>query len=103
MSWPVARAKAAWMSGDLEWPTGLPTTAYLSVMSWLASDVSFGAKLIGAGKRPGAGDLDQLEIAADVRREGRERRGELDDAARGVVEQPVARRAVDLHALHAAV
>jgi len=72
MSWPVARAKAAWICGDREWAIGLPMTAYLSKTISLGALVKRGvaARLLPAQVAvyfaEAAGPLGYLETSASA-------------------------------------
>src|SRR3981081_3175457 len=117
MSCPVACAKAAWICGDLECATGLPMTAYLSMPhfrpvneEWTnertaqASRPAFHAftdgsvrfQCIRLRERPRPRDVQDVGVAADVRRKRREGPGHLDDPDRCRIKDATARRAVDL-------
>src|SRR5690606_6825804 len=95
MRWPVWAAKAAWICGDLLWAMGLPMTAYWSM--------SAGSQLVGIGKGPLAGDLDDVGVDPDIRRERSVGRGQPHDVDCGAVEYVLSGRAVDVDALDRAV
>src|SRR5262245_497800 len=97
MSWPQARANSAWIHGDFECATGLPITAYRSLMALLSPD------LVALAEEPSSSDHQQIGVAPDVGREGGERRRHAHDLERRGVEHLEARGAVELDRLHAAV
>ena len=61
----------------------------------------FAPQLIALREHPGPGDVQDVRVALDVRRERRERRRHFHDLHRGGVEHLVPGRAVDLDALDA--
>src|ERR671925_1473879 len=97
MSCPVARANSAWISGDLECATGLPMTAYRSLIRLLSPD------LVALAEEPSSGDDQEVGVAADVGRERGERRRHAHDLERGRVEHAEPGRAVELDRLDVAV
>src|SRR6187551_3548978 len=80
------------MTGDLLCATGLPITAYLSVMG---AAPLFGYQLVGAGEGPGAGNTEDIGVACDIGWKRCKGCRELDDMERGLVQNFPSRRTVD--------
>src|SRR5687768_12783882 len=97
MSCPVARANCAWTAGDLECATGLPMTAYRSLIALFSPD------LVALAEEPSPGDDQEIGIALDVGREGGEWGRHAHDLECRGVEHFQARRAVELDRFHAAI
>src|SRR5687768_4459124 len=97
MSAPVARANSAWIQGDFECATGLPMTAYRSLIALFSPD------LVALAEEPSSGDDQEIGVALDVRREGGKRGRHAHDLERRGVEDFEARRAVEFDRFDAAV
>src|SRR5262245_47199180 len=96
-SWPVARANSVWIRGDFECATGLPISAYRSLIGLFSPD------LVALAEEPSSRDDQEIGVAPDVGRELGERRRHAHDLERRGVEHLEAGRAVELDRLHVAI
>src|SRR6185436_18560519 len=96
-SWEVARANSAWIQGDLECATGLPTSAYRSLMDLFSPD------LVALAEEPSSRDDQEVGVAPDIGRERGERPRHAHDLERRRVQHLEAGRTVELDRLDVAV